>query len=347
MVERRAADRRVGHRRQLREAQVGVLDAQLRDLAELRRQVRPLGRVHERAHERGLAPAGRGRPARVGRVAVGEPVGALAHRAEHRVLLPAQARVVGAEHGEQVGGRLSALGVAGHVALAPREREGQVQPREQALDLLGEALVLHGELGVHRRPRRRHRAAAEEEPAQEGDEAAAALHQPPRHVHLHGELVREHAQLVEHLQVAPLVPEQDLVAQPDRGAVRGPQRGVHLQRLEQREQVAGDRRQRHGDAHAEVPPGHDVEHAGAEQQAGELRPPAVLRRGHHGHQFALDVCGEAHGPTSRGGRAPGRGARSRGGPRRSRAATGARTTLTPSARRRSSSTTTGRAPRRS
>ena len=225
---------------------------------------------------------------------------------------------MGAEYGEQVGGRLSALGVAGHVALAPREREGQLHPCEQALDLLGEALVLHGELGVHRRPRRRHGAAAEKEPTQKGDQAAAALHQPPRHVHLHGERVREHAQIVQHLEVAPLVAEQDLVAQPDGRAVRGPELGVHLERLEQREQVAGDGRQRHGDAHAEVPPGHDVEHAGAEQQAGELRPPAVLRRGHHGHQFAFDVCGEAHGPTSRDARAPGRDAPSRAAPRRPR-----------------------------
>ena len=318
MVERRPAQRRVGRRRQLREAQVGILDAQLRHPAELRRQVAPLRRRHERAHEGGLPPAGHGRPARVGRVAVGEPVGALAHRAEHRVLLPAEARVVRAQHGEQVGGRLPALGVAGHVALAAREREGQLQPPEQALRLLGEPLVLHRELGVHRSTRSRHGPAAQEEPAQEGDEAAVTLHQTPGDRHLHGQLVREHPQLVEHLQVAPLVPQQDLVPQPDGGAVHGPQRSIHLQRLEQGEHVARDRGQSHGDAHPEVPPGRDVEHAGAEQEAGELRPPAVLRGGHHGDEFALDVCGEAHGPTSRGGRAPGRGARSRAAPRRSR-----------------------------
>ena len=347
MVERRAAERRVGRGRQFREAQVGILDAQLRDVAEVRRQPRPFRRRHERAHLGGLPPAGDRRPARVGRVAVGEPVGVLAHGAEHGVLLPAQTRVVRADHGEQVGGRLSALGVAGDVALADGQGERQVQPREQALDLLGEPLVLHGELGVDRRSRRRHRAAAEEEPAHERDETAMPVDQPPRHRHLHGDLVGQHAELVEHLQVAALVSEEHLVAKPDRRAVHGAQRGVDAQGLEQREQVAGDRRQARRDAHAVVAVRQDLEDTASEQQARELRPPAVVGGGHHRHQFQLHIPAEA--------RERHQTRRKSAWNRRSESwrttpisvATGAWTTLTPSTLSRSSSTTTGRAPKRS
>ena len=174
VVEGRPAQRRVGQLRQLREAQVGVLDAQLRDVAELRRQSYQLRRRHEPAEQHRLARAGRRRPARVRGVAVGEPVGALPHGAEHGVLLPAQTRIVSAEDRQQVGGRLAALGVAGHVALARGERERQLQAREQAPDLLGEVLVLHRELHVDRRAGRRYGPAADEQTAEERRRGSSA-----------------------------------------------------------------------------------------------------------------------------------------------------------------------------
>ena len=316
-------------------------------MAKLRRQAGPLRGLPERAHEGGLAPAGDGRPARVGGVAVGEPVGALAHAAQHGVLFPAQAGVVRPERGEEVGGRLPTLGVAGDVALADGQGERQVHAREQAPDLRGEVLVLHGELGVDRRSRGRHRPAAEEQPAEEGDEAAASLDQPARHLHLHVELVGEHAQLVEDLQVAALVPEDHLVAQPERRAVRGAQRSVDAQRLQQREEVTGHGREPGRDAHAVVAAGEDLEDPAAEQQPGELRPPAVVGRGHDRHEFQLHVLGEAHGLylTMRRSAWERRSESWRTTP--ISVATGARTTFTPSALSRSSSTTTGRAPNRS
>ncbi len=167
-----------------------------------------------------------------------------------------------------------------------------------------------------------------------------ALHKASRHLHLHVEVVGEHTELVEHLQASALVTEKHLIAQPDRGAVRGAQRGVHPQGLEQREHVAGHRRVRHGDAHAEVTAAAELEHTGAEQQARELRPPAVVRRGDHRDELELDVPREAHGYLTMRNSACARRSESWRTTSLS-VATGARTTLTPSALRRSPSTTTG------
>ena len=105
------------------------------------------------------------------------------------MLLPAQARIMCAEQGKQIGGSLPALGVAGAVALAPADGEGQIEATKQRHELVGEVAVLDRELRVHRSARRRDGTTAEEHAAQKGHQAAMPGHEPTGYAHLQLERV--------------------------------------------------------------------------------------------------------------------------------------------------------------
>ena len=272
-----------------------MAQAQLGRLAQGRRQRRPARVGRQRLRQLGLATRRRRRPARVRLVAVGQPVGALAHAPQHQVLLPAQAGVVRPQRGQQIGRGLAALAVTGDVAPPFRHRERQPQPPQQRRQIACQKRVLDRELDVHGIARRRDRAAAEEGAARESDDAATLLDEPSRQAALEAERIAQHAELVEELQLARVVAEHCLVAQAQGRRLDGAQLDGGVEAVHESDQATDDRRQAERRTHVVLSAGGDLERSGAEEQARELGLPAVALSQRQARELALDVASERHG----------------------------------------------------
>ena len=190
-------ERRPGPGGELGQAQVRVLQPQGGDAAQRGRHGRPAFVGHEEPDRLGLSQGRpRGAPG-VGLVAVGQAVGAAAHLAEDEVLLPGEAGGMGAQHGEQVGGRLAALACSRR-RCARASRPGSRGRAAPTAD--GTPRRAPPDSNVNSActadPGRRDRAAPQERAAHEGHPAAAASHDPGRHADLHLERVGQHSGLV-------------------------------------------------------------------------------------------------------------------------------------------------------